>query len=80
MKRPSFAVYGIVSYLVSLASFFYFGAWVSNNIFPKTVDSGPAPGMVYAFVFNTVLLTVYCFLHSIFARTSLKEKMRAYVA
>ncbi|RMH17937.1 MAG: hypothetical protein D6696_14330 [Acidobacteria bacterium] len=79
MKKPAYAVYGVVSYLVSLGSFFYFAGWVSNNFVPKTVDSGTPPGTLQAFAWNTVLLTVYCFLHSIFARTSLKEKMRRYV-
>lgn len=76
MRKLGLVAFGALSGLASWASFVYFAGWLTNSVFPKTVDSGPAGAPLASFVIDTLLLLAFCAAHSLLARTSLKTLMR----
>lgn len=79
MKRPLYAVYGIVSQVLTIVSLVYFALWVYRADVPKTIDSGPVGNPWTALLVDTILLTIFCGAHSVLARTSVKRVMRRFV-
>jgi len=76
LKKPGVLVYGIVSHVVVLACFLWFALWIARIGIPDTIDSGTPGNPVASFVINMLLLTVFCGAHSVFARSSVKARMR----
>jgi len=67
------AAYGIVSYLLFLATILYSVAFVGNLPVPLTVDVGPAVPVAQAVVINVLLLAVFAVQHSVMARVGFKR-------
>lgn len=66
-------VYGIVCYLVFLASFLYAIGFVGNFGVQKSIDSGPAAGLGWALAIDLALLAAFAIQHSVMARPAFKR-------
>jgi protein-S-isoprenylcysteine O-methyltransferase Ste14 len=73
MSRLLALVYGLVSYLVFLASFLYAIGFVGNLVAPKSIDSGQAGSLPAALVIDTALLLLFAVPHSVMARPAFKQ-------
>lgn len=66
--RVSIFVYGVVCYVVSLATFLYAAAFMGNFAITMTLDSGIQSSLVRALAINLALVAVFGLQHSIMAR------------
>ncbi|MBT8252943.1 MAG: isoprenylcysteine carboxylmethyltransferase family protein [Flavobacteriaceae bacterium] len=74
MQKTLIFLYGIVAYVVFLASFLYAIGFVANLWVPKTIDSGETSGITESIIINLLLLSVFAIQHSIMARPGFKKK------
>src|SRR5947207_3967662 len=73
MSRLLRVVYGIVAYLLFLASWAYFIGFLAGICVPKSVDSGRASGPLAAAAWDVGLLMIFFTLHSVLARSGAKR-------
>ena len=73
MKRFSFLLYGVVSYLVFLGAFLYAIGFVGNLIVPKTIDGLVEKPFWTALLTDATLLLIFALQHSIMARPAFKK-------
>ncbi len=66
-------LYGIVTYLLFLATFLYAIAFVGNLPAPKTIDSGDPGPFIPSLIINALLLGVFAIQHSVMARPAFKR-------
>ena len=67
-KRLLFFVYGVVSYLVFLATFLYAIAFVGGFLVPRRLDGALETSLPAALAIDAGLLTVFAVQHSVMAR------------
>ena len=73
LLRASALVYGIVAYLVFLASFLYSVGFVANFSLPTTIDRGYLSPPIQAIGIDLALLSLFAVQHSVMARPSFKR-------
>ena len=73
LKRSIFFAFGIVSYLVFLATFLYAIAFVGGFAVPTQIDGGPRGPIGLAMAIDVGLLTLFAVQHSVMARRWFKE-------
>ena len=67
MQRLAIFVYGLLAYLIFLASFLYAVGFVGGFVVPKTIDTGSESGVAVAIVIDLLLLSVFAVQHSVMA-------------
>jgi protein-S-isoprenylcysteine O-methyltransferase Ste14 len=73
MNRILALAYGLLSYLVFLASFLYAIGFVGNLLVPKSIDSGVSGPPAIAFAVDVLLLGLFAVPHSVMARQWFKR-------
>lgn len=71
MKKVLILFFGIISYVIFLATFLYSIGFVGNIIVPKSIDSGETTST--AILVNLVLLSIFAIQHSVMARPEFKK-------
>ena len=75
VKRLLFFTYGVVSYLVFLATFLYAAAFVGGcPAIPTRLDGPLQTSLPLALAIDCALLTVFAVQHSVMARRWFKER------
>jgi methanethiol S-methyltransferase len=74
LKRLLFFVYGVVSYLIFLATFLYAIAFVGGFAVPRRLDGPLQTSLPAALAINCALLTIFAVQHSVMARRWFKER------
>ncbi|HEU4428284.1 MAG TPA: isoprenylcysteine carboxylmethyltransferase family protein [Myxococcota bacterium] len=72
-RRISIFVFGVLSYALFFGVFLYAAGFMTNLFVPKSLDSGPAPGVVTALAVNFGLLAIFALQHSVMARPAFKR-------
>jgi protein-S-isoprenylcysteine O-methyltransferase Ste14 len=73
LKRVLFFAYGLVSYLIFLATFLYAIAFVGGFAVPRRLDGPQQTSLPSALAIDAALLTVFAVQHSVMARRWFKE-------
>lgn len=73
-KRLMFFLYGVVSYLIFLATFLYAIAFVGGFAVPSRLDGPLRTSLPEALLIDCVLLTIFAVQHSVMARPWFKER------
>ncbi len=73
LKRLSFFAYGVVSYLIFLATFLYAIAFVGGFLVPRRLDGPQDTSLAAALAIDAALLTIFAVQHSVMARRWFKE-------
>jgi methanethiol S-methyltransferase len=73
-KRVLFFAYGVVSYLIFLATFLYAIAFVGGFAVPTRLDGPLQTSLAEALAIDCVLLAVFAVQHSVMARRWFKER------
>ncbi len=73
MKKIAIFVYGVISYLVFLATFLYAIGFIGNLVVPKTLDSPATTDWTTALLIDAGLLSLFAVQHSVMARPFFKR-------
>src|SRR5688572_4126828 len=74
MKKTTFLLYGIISYLAFLGAIFYAIGFFGNHVVPKTIDGEPQVALASAIFTNASLLLLFALQYSIMAHPSFKRR------
>lgn len=71
--RAGVFAYGLAAYAAFLATILYAIGFVGGFLVPKSIDTGPASGLVPSLLINTALLSVFVVQHTVMARPRFKR-------
>jgi protein-S-isoprenylcysteine O-methyltransferase Ste14 len=74
LKRLMFFAYGVIAYVVFLATFLYAIAFVGGFGVPTRLDGDAATPILPALAIDAALLTIFAVQHSVMARRWFKER------
>src|SRR5260221_10794045 len=74
LKRSIFAVYGVMCYLVFLATFLYAIAFIGNLGTPTALDGPSREPLGIALAIDAGLLMLFAIQHSVMARQWFKQR------
>ena len=74
MHRIIGFIYGVLSYLVFLASFLYAIGFIGNFLVPRSLDGEVRAGLPMALLIDGALLALFALQHSVMARPAFKRK------
>ncbi len=80
MKRLAILAFGLISYVVAMASLVYAIGFIGNIYVPKTIDSGATFPLWGAISINVVLLTIFAVQHSVMARPAFKSVLTQFIS
>jgi protein-S-isoprenylcysteine O-methyltransferase Ste14 len=72
MVKLACVVYGVIAYVVFLASFLYAVGFIGNWGVPKSIDSPEVSGPTASLLVNALLLGLFAIQHSVMARPGFK--------
>lgn len=73
MTRAAMFLYSLGAYGLFLAVFLYLVAFVGNVAVPRSIDVGPASGIVPAIAIDVLLIVLFGLQHSVMARPAFKR-------
>ncbi len=79
MSRVIVFIYGVVCYLLFLASFLYLIAFSGNFLVPKTVDSGVPGNWIMALGVDCLLMALFAVQHTVMARAPFKQWLTRFI-
>ncbi len=79
VNKNTILIFGSISYVLFLVSFLYAIGFMTNEIVPKSIDSGNVAGLTSSIIINLVLLGLFAAQHSIMARPQFKNWWHNYV-
>jgi protein-S-isoprenylcysteine O-methyltransferase Ste14 len=79
MGRFAILIYGVVAYVIAMASIAYGIGFIGNLWVPKSIDSGPSAPLGEALIVNVLLLGLFAVQHSGMARRGFKSAWTAIV-
>lgn len=74
VKRIATFLYGLVCYVLFLATFLYAVGFVGDLLVPKAIDGPPAGGFWPSLAIDALLLAAFAVQHSVMARRWFKER------
>ncbi len=80
MRHVGLIVYGVLGYLVFLASFLYAIGFLGDFGVPRTVDSGLPSPVFQAVIVDVILLGIFAIQHSGMARRGFKRWLTGWMA
>jgi protein-S-isoprenylcysteine O-methyltransferase Ste14 len=72
-RKISIFIYGMIAYLVFLATFCYAIGWVGNILVPKSIDSAAEGPIGQSILIDLLLLGIFALQHSVMARPTFKR-------
>ena len=79
MKKRFLISYVIFTYVFSIVTMALGSLWLLNLWLPKTIDSGTPGPLGQSLIIDTILLFIFCFAHTYFARSSVKVVLRRFI-
>lgn len=73
MSRSISFAFGLLSYAIFFATFLYMVGFLSDQVVPKTIDSGEPRSLLLALLVDCGLLLLFGLQHSVMARPAFKQ-------
>lgn len=74
MGRVLAFLYGVLCYVVTMATFAYSMGYLANYFVPRSIDSGTPDSLVRSLVINGMLMSLFAIQHSVMARKGFKDR------